>query len=161
MNYNNLAQSTNYIAGSDKFKNIPFYLVNVNIPGMTFSHPAVGGRNSTRIKLQADTVTFNSLSFEMLIDEDYEIYKELMSIIRKQISIETGTFGDFTFDFWIEVSNSKGHKVMKLNFSNCRLESIGDINLDTREDVTEVAMSVEIAYDFYEIEEIPNLTLNA
>ena len=160
MNTNNLAQKTNFIAGSDKFEHLHFYLTSLNIPGMNFSHPEIGGRDSVKMKLPADIVTFNTLSFEMLIDEDYKIYREFLDTIRKHISIETGTFGTFTFDFWIELSNSKGHKVMKLNFSNCRIDSIGDITLNTQDESTEHTLPVEISFDYYEIEENPVLTQN-
>jgi len=152
MNYNNLAQKTNWIAGSNAFNNVPFFLTNLNIPGVILNHPEVGGRDSVRMKLSGDTVTYNSLSFDMLIDEDFLIYQELMEIVRKNIGVKSGTFGDFYFDFFIEINNSKGNKVLKLDFSNCRIESIGDIELNAQDGSTEYTMSMELVYDHYEIE---------
>lgn len=153
MNYNNLAQRTNFIASSDKFKNLPFFLTSVNIPGITLAHPEIGGANSSRIKLSSDTVTFNSLSFEMLVDEDFLIYQELMGIIRDNVDVNSGTFKDLCFDFFIELHNNKGNKILKLDFFNCRIESIGDIVLDTQDEATHYLLSMELVYDYYEIEQ--------
>jgi len=153
MNYNNLAQKTNYIAGSDKFKNVPFFLTAINIPGLVLNHTEIGGRASTRMNISSDTINWNALSFEMLIDEDFEIYKELLGIIKKNIQLKNGTFVDFFFDFWIELSNSKGNKILRIDFSNCRISSIGDITLDTQDEATEHTLSMDIVFDYFEIEE--------
>ena len=113
MNYNNLAQKTNWTAGSDKFPLIPFYLTNVSIPGMNFSIPETGSRFGTRINLQSDTVEYNSLNFDFLIDEDFEIYRAFYKYIIESINPEHGTFADKNFNFWIELNNSKSNKIMK------------------------------------------------
>lgn len=151
MNYNNLAQKTNFTAGSDKFENLPFYLTNVNIPGINFSYPEVGGRGSAKLNLTGDTITYNPLSFEMLIDEDFNIYNEFMGAIKDNISVESSSFADNTFTFWVEINNNKGNKIMKFEFYNCRIESLGDIMLDTQDDITEHTLSVEIKYDYFSI----------
>lgn len=159
MNYNNLAQSTNFIAGSDKFNNVPFFITGLNIPGININHPEIsGGRQGTLMNLSGDSISYNSLSFEMLIDEDFQIYQELMDIVRKNISPTNGTYGDFYFDFFIEINNSKGNKILKLEFSNCRIASIGDIQLSTQDEATEYSLSMEIVYDYYIIEPLKRYT---
>jgi hypothetical protein len=75
-----------------------------------------------------------------------------MKIINSNIRLD-GTFSDFTFDFWIEVSNNKGNKVLKIDFSNCRITSIGDIELNSQDESTEHTLTFDVIYDFYEIEE--------
>lgn len=159
MNFNNLAQRTNYIAGSDKFKHIPFFLTSVNLPGLSLNHPEVGGRSSTRMYLPSDTVNWNSLSFEMLIDEDFVIYKEIHDLIKKNIILRNGTFQDFYFDFFIEISNNKGNKVLRVDFTHCRIVSIGDIDLSTQDEATEHTIQVDMVFDYYEIENNPNYVL--
>lgn len=152
MNTANLAQRTNFIASSDKFENIPFYLTNVNIPGINFSLSEVGGgRQSASLTMAGDTITYNTLNFDLLIDEDFEIYKEVYSIIKKHISVETSTFGDFYFDFFIQINNSKGNPVMKIDYFNCRIESLGDIELSTQDESTESIMSMSLKFDYFTI----------
>ena len=151
MNYNNLAQKTNFTAGSDQLDLIPFYLTSVNVPGINLSHPELGGRSGTRLNLTGDNITYNALSFEMLVDEDFNIYHEFMDKINENIDPESGTFESVEFDFWVEINNSKGNKLFKMEFYNCRIESIGDIQLDTQDDITEYTMSVDVKFDYYKI----------
>lgn len=157
-NYNNLHQKTNFIGGSPEFEHIPFLLTSVNIPGMNFSHPELGARGGVRMKLGSDTVTFNALSFEMLVDEDLDIYREVIGLVTKHINVSTGEFSTFTFNFWLELNNNKGNKVMKMEFHNCRIDSIGDLELDTQDDITEYSLSMDITYDYFEIEDNPTYT---
>jgi len=95
----------------------------------------------------------------MLIDEDFKIYIELMGKLQDNVNPDKGTFKDISFDFSIELSNSKGNKVLKLNFFNCRVESIGDIQLDCSDESTEHLLPVEMTYDYYEMEPIMNYIL--
>ena len=158
-NYHNFSQKTNWSAGSDAFDDVPFYLTAVNIPGINLSHLEVGGRTSTTMKISADTVSYSSLSFDMMIDEDFNIYKEMMKCVNIGINVENGTFGLDTFDFWLQLNNSKGNKVLKFDFYNCRIESIGDIFLDSQDESTEHTMGVEIVFDYFLIEDNPTMTL--
>lgn len=152
MNYNNLHQKTNFTAGSSAFKNIPFFLTSLNIPGLNLTHNLLGARGGAHSITSADTIAWNALSLDLLLDEDLTIYVELMKIIKQNINVETGKFDDFIFDFWIEINNNKGNKILKLDFTNCRIESIGDIQLDTQDDVTEHLLNFSMIYDYYIIE---------
>ena len=150
MNYNNLSQNTNFLAGSSKLELTPFYLTNVNIPGMQFTLPEAGGRGAGKIALGADTIQYNPLSFELQIDEDFKIYHEFMDKIKSAINIENTKFADNTFDFWIQINNSKGNKLFLIEFYDCRIESISDIQLSSMEDVP-LVLNVEIKYNYYNL----------
>jgi hypothetical protein len=150
MNYNNLAQKTNYIAGSYKLALTPFYLTAVNIPGLNFNHIEVGGK-AGRFNVTGDTLVYNALSFEMLVDEDFKIYHEFMDKAVANINPESGTFAAQEFDFWIQINNSKGNKLFLIEFYNCRLESIGDIMLDSQDEITEHNVTIDIKYDYFKI----------
>ena len=152
MNYNNLAQLTNFIGGSSAFENVPFYITSLNIPGLNLSHSPTGGRGGTSIVIPGNTVEYSPLSITMLIDEDFEIYRELMSIIRKNINVENSTYQDFYFDFFIQINNNKGNRLMKMDLRNCRLESISDIELNTQDDATEYSLNITLLYDYYTFE---------
>lgn len=150
MNHNNLAQKTNYIAGSDKLALAPFYLTSVNLPGLSFNHIIAGGK-AGKFTVTGDTLTYNTLSFEMLIDEDFKIYHEFMDKVTANINPEKGTFAGQTFDFWIQINNNKGNKLFKVEFYGCCISSIGDIELDSQDDITEHNMGIEISYDYFKI----------
>jgi len=151
MNYQNYAQKTNYVAGSDKLELVQFYLTSVNIPGITLSHPEIGGRSGAKLNLTGDSLVFNTLSFEMIVDEDFKIYHEFMDKINQNVDSVDGTFESVEFDFWVQINNSKGNKLFKMEFVNCRIENIGDIQLDTQDEITEYTMTVDIKYDYYDV----------
>ena len=152
MNYSNLAQKPNFTAGSETFPNLLLYLTSVSIPGINFNHTELGGRDGARLNVSGDTLTFNSLSFEMLIDEDFMIYHEFMDEIMKTVNVKNGTFSDSDFPFWVQIYNSKGNSLFRVDFNNCRIESIGAIELATQDDTTEYTIPVEIKYDYHTIE---------
>ena len=151
MNYRNYAQKTNFTCGTETFDLLPFFATSINIPGINFSLPEVGGKFGTRINVSSDSIAFNSLSIEVLLDEDYKIYKEIMEVVFTHINVESGTFAEFDFDFWCEVNDDMGAKVMKIEYYNCRIESVGDLSLDTSDDTTEQVFSLEIKFDYFKI----------
>jgi hypothetical protein len=151
-NYNNLAQKTNYTAGSDKLDLAHLYLTSVNIPGVNLAHPEVSGRSGARLVLPGDALTFNSLSFELLVDEDFQIYHEFMGKVFENINPISGEFANVEFDFWVQINNSKGNKLFKMEFHSCRVESVSDIQLDTTDDMTEFTLPIEIKYDYFSID---------
>lgn len=150
MNYNNLAQRTNYTAGSAQLELAPFYLTTVNIPGISFGHPEISSR-AGKFSVTGDTLVYNALSFEMLIDEDFKLYHEFMDKVFKNVNSETGTFASQEFDFWVQINNSKGNKLFKIEFFNCRVESVADIMMDAQDEMTEHTMSVDLRYDYFKI----------
>lgn len=153
MNYNNLAEKTNFIAGSSAFEHIPFFLSSVNLPEISIDHPEIsGGRFSHSIKLPGDTIKYGIVSFEMLIDEELLIYDELYKLVQKNTNPETNTFGDFTFDFFIEVNDNKGHSVLTFHFDNCRISNISGLLLDSSDDSTYHKLNIDLSYDrFYPV----------
>jgi len=152
MNSNNLAQKTNFTAGSDKLQLSMLFLSTVTIPGMSLSHIEKSSRSGTVFNISADTIEYNDLSFEILIDEQFLVYKEFTDKIFKNISPTSGSFANTEFDFWVEVANSDNVKLFRMDFNSCRIESIGDIELDTTSDETEFLLSVEVKYDYYSID---------
>lgn len=152
-NINNLAQGTNYTAGSSELDLLPFYLTTVNIPGLNFSHPEIGGRTGAKLNLSGDSITYNTLSMEVLIDEDFQIYDDIITKIYNTVSPNSGSFANTEFNFWVQINNSKGNPLFKLEFFNCRFESVGDIQLNTQDSETEHTMALEVKYDYYRKED--------
>ena len=151
MNIHNFAQRTNWTAGSDRFPLIPFYLTTVNIPGMSFSLPETGSRYGAKLNLSSDTVSYNSLNFNFLIDEDFEIYKKFNEYLTECVDVEGLKFNNIPFMFWVELNDNKSHKILKFEFYNCRIENIGDIELDTTNPETEITMDLSLKFDYFKI----------
>ena len=157
MNLNNLAQKTAWEAGSNKLQLANLYIQNFSIPGISFSHPDIFAHSAVKIGLVADNMSFNECSFDLLIDENYRMYFEIMDIVFKQFNPENGTFANQEFDFFVNLKNQKGENIFTINFFNCRFTSIGDITLSTQGDETYNTLNVSIRYDYYKIENLKEL----
>jgi len=150
MNTRNYSQKTNYLCGADVLDILPFYAQTLSIPGLNMSIQEIGGRTGARIGLSGNSVEFNELTIDVLLDEDYLVWKELTDVIFTHIDVSTGVYSDFSFNFWTEVTNNLGKSILKIEYLNCRIESIGDLELTTTDDDL-TTFSLTIKYDYYNI----------
>lgn len=150
MNYNNLAEQTNYLAGSSEFEDFILYITKCNLPGLTFSPPAIGGRFGTQHHPGADAVLYNDLSVEVLVDEDLKVYLEIMKYFKKKVRMDM-SFDNESFPFWLQINNNKGNKLFTVYFTNCRFTSISDFQLDSQSDTRQQTFTLNIVYDYYDI----------
>lgn len=157
-NINNLAQKTNFIAGSNTLKIAPIFVTNISIPAMNLSHLEIGGRFGTKLHVSSDHATFNQISLECLIDEDFRILTEILKNIRKNYSPTNGTFTNNSFDFWLQLNNSKGNPILRFDFKNVRITSFGEVNLTTQDDTNSGTFSIDLMYDYYDLIEFDKLT---
>ena len=158
LNYNNLAEQTNYLAGSPIFDDFTLYIVRCNIPGLNFSPPEIGGRFGAKLHSTADFVSYNNMSIDILVDEDFKVYLELMKYFKKKVRMDMG-YDCGSFPFWIQVNNNKGNHLFKLLFTNCHFVSMSDFQLDSQSDNSQQTLTLEIAYDYYDI--ITEVDINA
>lgn len=162
-NTNNLAQPTNFMCGSGSLEFTEKYCTSLTIPGMTMNHPFLTSGLGGALNLQGDNVMLNSISLSLIIDENFNIYFEFMNKINAGVNMENGTFNDIVFDFFIEINNSKGNPIFKINLIDARVQSIGDIILDTTDTNTEMLLPIELVFnrmDFTKIgDKLPILSL--
>jgi hypothetical protein len=152
MNSVNFAQNSNIMAGSPSLKIAPLFLSSINVPGISFSHPELGGRNGSRFSLNADSVTYSDLSFTVIVDENLIAYKELIDVAKSQLDFSTGTFTQLVFDFWIVVTDSLGKDTMKWTFHNAKIESIGDMSYEYSSEESSFLLDVSLKYDRFSFE---------
>lgn len=151
-NANNIAQKTNFILGTSMLPKSVMMCQTVSIPGVSVSHPAIGGRFGVQLHVGADKTDYSEVSFDVLLDEDLEIFKEVLSLMQKQVQPGTGVFEDLDWEFWLQVNNNKGHALFRIDFVHSRLVSLSDISLDSMDD-GQNTMTLTITYDYYTISE--------
>src|SRR5574344_474085 len=153
MNYRNYTQNTNFVAGSEKLKILPFFLTDLNLPGFNLTAPEAYNRGM-KINMMPDSISFNDLSITAIVDEDFKLYEEITDIVFQYINPETGTMSGTTFpefDFWIEINNAKGNKLLKIEYYNCKIVGLGDLGFDTKDEGNIIMMPIEIRYDYFKI----------
>ena len=155
INTRNYSQKTNFMCGASTLELLPFYVTTLTIPGINVVIPEISGRAGAPVFMAAANINFNPLSLEVLLDENYQIYKDLIKCIK--VDVETGTFENTFFDFWTVVTNYMGVPVMKIEYYNCNIEVISDLSLAVNDDITEQVFSVDIRFDYFKIVENPVL----
>lgn len=149
-NNNNLARPTNYICGSGALELSHIYATSVNIPGVNLNNPFIQSGGGTPININGDNKLYNTIQISLLMDEDWDIYFEFIDILEQGIDSTTGEFSNMEFDFFIDIQNSKGKHLFKMNLTNAKLQSIGDIVLDNSNEDTEVFFNIELVFDYIE-----------
>ena len=152
LNTNNFAQDTNYTCGSAALDLTSLYCSRVNIPGVSLSHIELINGAGTGLYSTGDNYTYEPLSVDVLIDEDFEVFFELLKKFRINVNNNNGTFADIEFDFFINVSNSKGKHLFKATMVNARLNSMGSVVLDSTSENTELVLPLSFDFDYVEFE---------
>lgn len=155
-NNRNLATSTNMIFGSTLFDNEEYYIRDVNLPGMTFSLP--NGYTSpsafnTSLNLEPDTIDYNPLNVNFLVDEDLQIWK---TIINKAKMASVGLLNDIENDkstSWIIIKDNNGNTRMKIVYKDCVISDISDMSYSSGSNDEELTFSVTLMYSEFIIED--------
>lgn len=154
INANNIAQRTNFILGTSKLPKSVMMVQTVNIPSISVNHvTGIGGRFGVQLKVGADNSEYSDVTFDVLLDEDLLVLREVLALMQKQVHPGDGVFEDTYWDFWLQVNNNKGHPLFRIDFIHSRLSSISDVSLDSMDDGNNT-MSLTITYDWYEISEV-------
>lgn len=154
VNANNIAQRTNFILGTSKIPKSVMMVQTVNIPSISANHvTGIGGRFGVQLKVGADNSEYSDVTFDVLLDEDLLVLREVLALMQKQVHPGDGVFEDTYWDFWLQVNNNKGHPLFRIDFIHSRLSSISDVSLDSMDDGHNT-MSLTITYDWYEISEV-------
>jgi len=155
INTRNYSQKTNYMCGSSAMKILPFYVTSLVLPSITTNIPELSGRQGAIVNLAPGGMTFGSLSLQVLLDENYQVYKDIFRQIK--IDVKTGTFVCDYFDFWSSFTNDMGEVVMKVEYHNCIIESLDELSFETNTDETEQTFGVSIKFDYFEIIDEQNI----
>ena len=150
-NLNNIAQKTNFILGTSKLPKSVLMVQTVSIPGINANHiTSIGGRFGLQMKVGADSAEYSDVTFDIILDEDLETFRELLELMQHQVHPGDGIFNDEDWEFWLQVNNNKGHPLFRIDFIHSRLVSIGDITLDSMDDSNNT-LSITVSYDWYEL----------
>lgn len=147
----NYAQKTNFIAGCPQIPGMEFYLHDVSLPGITLDLQEAKTFALTKY-VAATSHSYGSLSFSVLIDEDFVIYDEFFNQIVNAKALINGTYAQIEFDFFVQVYNNKGKLLFTEFFKDCMLESIGDVSLTSTDNTVTNTFDVNFKFDWLEIQ---------
>jgi hypothetical protein len=150
-NTRNFTHNSNFFFGTNLFGEEATYNTQVvNLPGLSFSHINLS-RQSSLLNMQGDTITYNDLTVEIIVDEELKVWKDIVGSLLKMREGESGLGENLEKSAFLEIHDDNTKKILKLEFENCMIESIDDLSYNTNSDDEIITVSVTIKYDFYRI----------
>ena len=152
INNNSFTTSTNIQFGSTALENTWWNCQTFEIPTISFEGPQLNTRSGALIKMASDTVTYDDLSIDLILDKEFKTYDEIYAHFLKRLNVETGQFLKYDqFDLWFQLFDGAGKIIKKFWFYNCRLTSFGGASYNTTTDEDEnPTLTMTFTYDYFE-----------
>lgn len=119
-----------------------------NLPGLAFNHIEVP-RHAILGNVQGDTITYNDLTLNLIMDENLFVWKAIVSKMQKMREPENSTAEQIEKIGFLEIQDDNTNKVLKLEFKGMMIESIDDLQYSTNSEDEIITCSVNIKYDYF------------
>ncbi|MHB8097985.1 MAG: hypothetical protein ACYDD5_00135 [Sulfuricurvum sp.] len=150
-NTRNFTHTSNFFFGTSLFGEETLYNIQTcNLPGMQFNHIQVSHR-AVQGFLQGDTIDYNDLNIDIIVDENLEVWKDIVTSMQIMREPKTSTAEKIERMSWLEIHDDNSNRVLKIELSGSMIESIGDLDFTTTGDDEVILLPVTIKYDFYKI----------
>ena len=149
----NFTHNSNFVFNTNLFgEETQYNIQEVQLPGLSFAHMQTS-TNSTFLNMQGDTLTYNDLTLNFIIDEDLMVWKEIVKSLQTMRDPTSGT-GELLEKYsYLEIHDDNSKLVLKLEFINCMIEGIDDLAYNTTSQDEIITCSATIKYDYYTIVE--------
>lgn len=150
----NFADVSRFLVGSDDLCVAPFFIKTFNIPGIQMQHLTMGNRSGTKLHLGADTMEFDPLELEIMLDANFEVYFEFLRLAQTSVDFDRGTFAQPEFSLWVAIMNTSNEVLFRFDFVGCRINSLGSLAMDPEAEPG-TSINVSIVYDYYRWQRTP------
>lgn len=156
-NNRNFTHSSNFVFVTNLFNDeqTAYSIQEVNLPGLSFAHIQASKR-SAMLNFQADTLNFNDLTLNLIVDEELKVWKEIVTKLTRMRDAYTTEGENIEEMSFLEIHDDNSNLVLKLAFSGCMIESIDDLSFTTISEDEIITCSVTLKYDYYQIEDGDN-----
>lgn len=152
----NLTHGANFIftMSSEKLQAVTFFVTEFTGLGMQFSELTQQQWQGQTIKRPGNTLTFNDVVLQVLMDEDYETLQEIYNVMAvTQNNFEKNqSFWNTNFTGILYGATNRNNFKKKIEFHNCWFKDMTDVVFSAAltED-TPILINVTLAFDSYEI----------
>lgn len=164
----NYLQPTSFKLVLDRknYPNMEFFCQSFTHPGMLMSAVEIPFRKIAGVPMPGDTLTFNELSANIILDEDMKGYTEMYSWIRRSIDTNIGTTLDRTSaspshfaDITLMILSSHNNSTKQIQYKDCVPTSLGDIQFEsTSTGDTFITFNASFRFIYFELKDIDNST---
>ena len=121
-----------------------------NLPGMSFSHIQVS-KSSVFGNMQGDSITYNDLLLSLIIDEELNVWKEVVNKLQKMRTPEPTTGEEIMKMGYLIIQDDNTNEVLRLEFRDVMVENIDDLSYSSNADDEIITCTITLRYDYYTI----------
>lgn len=141
----------NFIISLGNNKEIELQVQKANIPGITLGSIDVNWM-SMKDKRTGDSIEYDSLSLDIIIDEDLKSYKQIYDNLILAHNPETNVLEvqKHIFDGVLNLTTNKNNIQHSIFFKDCWIKSISDISLETTSSEDEsIVTTLDIQFNWF------------
>lgn len=154
MNPNNHAQTSNFKVYMSIFKDDIIYAQDINLPGISHSPVDAYSRSGKKALIGGDSYDIGELTIGFICDEQYTLYKKVLSHMLKKIHQHDGTLDDTSsFVVILEITNFDGTPVLVIEYFGCYITNVGDVQFASTDEDNEITFDLSIKFDDFFIHE--------
>lgn len=160
----NLTENFNYLQPTSfklvidrrNYPNLEFFCQNVTHPGMIMSSAEVPFRKVAGVPFPGDTLTFNELSTNIILDENMQGYDEMFAWMRRLLdtnmgSVTTQAVSSYA-DITLSILSSHNNTTKQVRYIDCIPTSLGDINFTSTSGGTEfITFNASFRFNYFEL----------
>ena len=143
----NSISSNFFITLKRDFSNTQFNLKSVNTPNISFGMVEVPWM-ITKVKVPGESVTFEPLQFEVILDKEWRVFTELYDDLILGADVETGIIqpSKKIFNLAIVITSNKNNPIIRFDYFDAFITNFGDIQLDITSDMLFMPVTAEYKY---------------
>ena len=159
----NYLQPTSFKLVLDRknYPNLEFFCQSITHPGMLITAVEVPFRKVAGVPMPGDTLTFNELSANIILDEDMQGYTEMYSWLRRIIDTDMKSFDRFATDvspfadITLHILSSHNNTTKQVQYKDCVPTALGDIQFEsTSTGDSFITFSASFRFTYFELKSI-------
>jgi len=164
----NYLQPTSFKLVLDRanYPNLEFFCQSVTHPGMLMTAAELPFRKIQAVPFPGDTLTFNELSANIILDEDMQGYTEMFKWIRRLLDTPHRNTLDRTAnipasyaDIVLHILSSHNNSTKHIQYKDCVPTSLGDIQFEsTSTGDTFITFNASFRFSYFELKSINSTT---
>lgn len=147
----NLFKSCNFLITLKNQHTIELMIQQASIPGVTINEMPVNWQG-LKDKMPGDSIDFNNLSLQVLLDEELNTFKEIYNNLIFSHDPVNNAYSPLKaiFDATLHLTTNKNNIQHEIKFFDCWVSNFSDITLssDTSED-EQLVVNLDIVYNFF------------
>ena len=151
----NQTHQANFIfkLSDNKLNTFEFFINEFSGLGLTLNEAPGQFWQGIGIKRPGDFLTFNDISLQVIVDEDYEVLVEIINYFNAVRSLDPNKLDwNHNFTGTLFATTNKNNFKKKFNFFNCWIKDMSDFTFSTNQtDDVPIILSVTMAFDYYTI----------